>query len=63
MKHIRQKDSSFNSNEAYSVVITTDWNNPLEEHPSIVEHPEVFEIADCNIPNNAQYLNYISDGN
>jgi len=54
MKHIRQKDLTI-----YTIVITTDLDNPLEEHPSILEHPEVFEIADCEIPEEYQYLNYI----
>jgi len=53
MKHIRQKDLS-----VYTIVVTTDWNKPLEEHPSIVEHPESFEIVDCEIPVYVQYLNY-----
>jgi hypothetical protein len=54
MKHIRQKDLT-----TYTIVIITDWIKPLEEHPSIMEHPEVFEIADCEIPEEHQYLNYI----
>ena len=48
MIHIRQKVSSFNPHEVYSVVITDDWEYPLELHPSIIEHPEIFEIADWN---------------
>jgi hypothetical protein len=54
MIHIRQKDLSI-----YTVVITTDWDKPLQEHPSIVEHPEFFEIVDEEIPSVIQYLNYI----
>jgi len=54
MKHIRQKDLSI-----YTIVVTDGWDNALEEHPSIVEHPEIFEIADCEIPEQHQYLNYI----
>ena len=54
MIHIRQKDLSI-----YTVVITTDWDKPLEEHPSIVEHPELFEIVDEEIPSVMQYLNYV----
>ena len=61
MKHIRQKiDIANRVNEiAYTVVVTTGWTLPLEDHPSIVEHPELFEISEDEIPNNAQYLNYI----
>ncbi len=58
MLHIRKKDSSFDPGIAYSVVITTNWNQPLEEHPSIVNEPDVFEIADCEIPLHAQYTTY-----
>ena len=61
MKHIRQKIDIENKVDeiAYTVVVTTDWTLPLEEHPSIVEHPELFEISEDVIPDNAQYLNYI----
>jgi len=61
MKHIRQIDSVINT--PYTIVLTDNWDKPLEEHPSIVEHPELFEIADCEIPEFRQYLNYISNGN
>lgn len=60
MEHIRQKlNLAAREIEAYTVVITTDWTQPLSEHPSIVEHPEIFEITTDEIPENAQYLNYI----
>lgn len=55
MIHIRQKDLTI-----YTIVITSDWIKPLEEHPSIIEHHEVFEIADCEIPEEHQYLDYQS---
>lgn len=58
MRHIRKKDSSFEQNIAYSVVITTNWNEPLEEHPTMVLEPDVFEIADCDIPSHAQFMTY-----
>jgi hypothetical protein len=59
MIHIRQKfDLSARQEIAYTVVVTDGWEQPLEEHPSIVEHPELFEIADNEIPENAQYLIY-----
>ena len=54
MIHIRQKDLT-----TYTVVVTEGWDKPLGEHPSIVEHPEVFEIVDCEIPTeNLQFLIY-----
>jgi len=59
--HIRQKNNVTNKGIeiAYTVVVTTDWNLPLNQHPSIVEHPELFEITEDVIPEDAQYLNYI----
>lgn len=61
MEHIRQKINVTNkaSEIAYTVVITTGWTLPLNQHPSIVEHPELFEISNDEIPDNAQYLKYI----
>ena len=61
MEHIRQKIIVTNKSIeiAYTVVDTTDWILSLSEHPSIVEHPELFEISNDEIPENAQYLKYI----
>lgn len=60
MEHIRQKlNLAAREEQAYTVVITTNWTQPLSEHPSIVEHPEIFEISTDAIPENAQYLNYV----
>lgn len=53
MIHIRQKDLSI-----YTIVITEGWDKPLEEHPCVIEHPETFEIVDCDIPDIVQFLNY-----
>jgi hypothetical protein len=61
MEHIRQKiNLALKGVEiAYTVVDTTGWTLPLNQHPSIVEHPELFEISSDEIPDNAQYLKYI----
>ena len=60
MEHIRQKlNLAARELQAYTVVITTDWTQPLSEHPSIVENPDIFEITTDPIPDNAQYLNYV----
>jgi hypothetical protein len=61
MEHIRQKiNLALKGVEiAYTVVDTTGWTLPLNEHPSIIEHPDLFEISNDEIPNNAQYLKYI----
>ena len=55
MIHIRSKELSI-----YTVVKTEDWTDLLEKHPSIVEHPEEFEIVDCEIPEHHNYLIYQS---
>lgn len=56
MKHIRQINSV--GTNTYTVVKTDDWTAPLEEHPSVIEKPEVFEIADCELPDYIQYVIY-----
>lgn len=59
MKHIRQKNSSLDPNEAYTVVNVEDWNGELEDHPSIKNEPYFYEIVDEEIPAHAQYSIYI----
>jgi len=44
MEHIRQINSV--GTNTYTVVVTNNWTLPLADHPSVVEHPELFEIAD-----------------
>ena len=61
MIHIRQKlnlENKIGEIIAYTIVDTTGWNLPLEQHPSIVENPDVFEIVDAEIPEYAQTLIY-----
>jgi len=58
MKHIRQI-SSVETN-TYTVVKTEDWNQPLEQHPSVVEHPELFEVSEQELPSYIQYVIYQS---
>jgi len=53
MRHIRQINSV--GTESYTVVIA---NEPLEQHPSIVQHPDLFEISEDEIPEIHQFLNY-----
>ena len=53
MRHIRQINSV--GTESYTVVIA---NEPLEQHPSIVNHPTLFEISEDEIPEQHQYLIY-----
>lgn len=63
MKHIRQISSSFEINHTYTIVITDNWNKPLEEHPLILNHSDIYEIADCEIPTNNNLQFEIYDGN
>lgn len=58
MLHIRQINSSEDSKKAYVIVITDGWNDDLLKHPSIVDHPDLFEIVDDEPPKDAEYLNY-----
>tara|TARA_R110000868_G_scaffold299492_1_gene559792 strand:+ start:619 stop:798 length:180 start_codon:yes stop_codon:yes gene_type:complete len=58
MKHIRQKNSV--GTNTYTIIVTLDWTLPLEQHPSVVEHPELFEISEDEIPVEHQYLIYES---
>lgn len=56
MKHIRQINSV--ETELYVIIISTGFETNLENHPSILEHPEVFEISNDEITKNITYLNY-----
>lgn len=53
MKHIHQINSV-----PYTVIVA---DEPLEEHISIVQNPNLFEILDSEIPSDSQYLNYQSN--
>lgn len=50
MRHIKQ----INSNP-YTVVVA---NEPLEEHLSVVDNPDLFVIVDADLPEYVQYLIY-----
>ena len=52
MRHIRQINSV--GTDSYTVVIA---NEPLEEHLSIVLHPDLFEVSDSDIPEFHQFVN------
>jgi hypothetical protein len=49
--YIRQKNSN-------TYVITDGFNCELNTHPSIVQHPEIFEITSEPPTDNSQYLQY-----
>lgn len=65
MLHIRKSDSSYDPHIAYTLVITEgyggDGEPALSEHPSIVQHPDIFEIVDAEIPSHYQTMIYIPD--
>lgn len=56
MRHIRQINSV--ETESYVIVISNGFETNLENHPSILEHPEWFEISNDEIAKNITYLNY-----
>ena len=53
MAHIIQK----NNGGVYTVVITDGYTD-LTTHPSIVEHPDLFELINIDLPTEYQLLNY-----
>ena len=59
MEHIRQKlNASANKSDVAYTVVVTDGYTDLTTHPSIVEHPDLFEIVDVDLPTEYQFLNY-----
>lgn len=57
MAHIRRKiegTPSPTNRLVYVVVITSDWAAPLEEHPKVVEHPDLYEVANEPIPTDTE---------
>jgi hypothetical protein len=52
MRHIRQINS-VNTN-SYTIVLAEE---PLEQHPSVVLHPDLFEVSDSDIPEDCQFVN------
>ena len=57
MIHIRQILGQGKVETAYTVVMTDGYTD-LTTHPSIVEHPDIFEIVDVELPDEYQLLNY-----
>ena len=53
MRHIRRKilDTPSPTNRlAYVLVITDNWTQPLEQHPKIVNYPDLYEITEDEVP-------------
>ena len=68
MPHIRRKIEGIPSPTnrlTYVIVITSDWTLPLEEHPKVVNHPDLYEVTADEIPTDTtiwsiEYENYQS---
>ena len=53
MKHIRRKilDTPSPTNRlAYVLVLTDDWTEPLEQHPKMINFPDLYEITEEDVP-------------
>lgn len=53
MRYIRRKIEGIPSPTnrlAYVLVITDGWTEPLENHPKIVNYPNLYEITEDEIP-------------
>jgi len=57
--HIRQIGSSYREGWTYTLLNTKDWTLPLEEHPCLLNFPNVWELVYAIIPT----LHQISDTN
>lgn len=55
MQYIRQKADK---DSVLTVVVA---EGDLTKHPAIIDHPELFEIVEGEIPKDTQFLNYVSD--
>ena len=53
MRHIRQINSV--GTNSYTVVIAEE---PLEDHPILIEYSDLFEISEDELPAYIQYVNY-----
>ena len=67
MIHIRKKDSRKEEGWAYTLVITDGYGGegepPLEQHPCIVNEPDVFELVDDTLPDVYQIMIYVEQTN
>jgi len=60
MAHIRQKTSP---ESIYTIVNSEGYGGegqpPLDQHPAVVNHPNIFEVVDNELPEIYQVLNYV----
>jgi len=48
MKHIRQINSV--GTNSYTIVDLSDYNGVIEEHPTLIVHPDLFEVSESDLP-------------
>jgi len=48
MKHIRQINSV--GTNSYTIVDLSDYDGVIEEHPTMVVHPDLFEVSESDLP-------------
>ena len=56
MKHIRQINS-VNTN-TYTIVVLSNYSGIMEEHPIFEAYPNMFEIAENDLPDFVQYVSF-----
>ena len=57
--HIRQIGSSYQEGWTYTIVDTSNWTLPLEQHPSVLEFPNTYEVVYAIIPTKYQISIYL----
>jgi hypothetical protein len=56
-KYIIQKDSINQEGYAFTVAKIHNWDLPLEQHPWVVNRPDIFEVVELNsLPTFVQYV-------
>ena len=48
--HIRQIGSSYEEGWTYTIVNTSNWTLPLEQHPLVLNEPNLYELVYAIIP-------------
>jgi len=56
MRHIRQINSV--GTNSYTIVNLDNYVGELENHPILVDYPDLFEISEDELPSYIQYVNY-----
>lgn len=54
MIHIRQINSV--GTNSYTIVDLSGYNGVIEQHPTVVLHPDLFEVSDSEIPESYQMV-------